>query len=270
MSKHGGEIREISELPYYKDEYKEELEAMGINTLSDLLDALYDEARKKEIIDRLKGVGPKIAEHWIEIIEERGIIEESVPEPKEEEGVPEKASVEEAGEIGVEKDKGAPQESEAEEVIIEEEEISAGEAAIVEKGGYLVKAKPVLDPTIAKLLALRRKISERRPTFLRQEWFRYKRLGEKWRKPRGLHSKMRRHYKYRSPVVSIGYRGPKKVRGLHPSGFEEVMVYNPSQLEGIDPKRQAVRIGSTVGYKKRMEIESKADQLGIRILNRTG
>ncbi|MCQ5375739.1 MAG: 50S ribosomal protein L32e [Methanomassiliicoccales archaeon] len=270
MSKHEREIREISELPYYKDEYKEELKAMGIRTLSDLLDALYDEERKKEIVDRLKGVGPKIAEHWIEVIEERGILEESVSESKEEEKVNEEGVVEKTKEGEIEQEKVAEQEVKSEEVVIEEAEVSAEEAAIVEKGGYLVKAKPVLDPTIAKLLALRRKISERRPAFFRQEWFRYKRLGEKWRKPRGLHSKMRRHYKYRPPVVSIGYRGPKKVRGLHPSGFEEVMVYNPSQLEGIDPKRQAVRIGSTVGYKKRIEIESKADQLGIRILNRTG
>jgi len=79
---------------------------------------------------------------------------------------------------------------------------------------------------------------------------------------------MRRHYGYRPPIVSIGYRGPAEVRGLHPSGFQEVMVFNVSQLNGIDPKVQAVRIGGTVGARKRGDIIAKADQEGIRVLNR--
>ena len=89
-----------------------------------------------------------------------------------------------------------------------------------------------------------------------------------WRKPKGIHSKMRRHMKRRSPMVDIGFRGPAAARALHPSGFEEVMVYNVDGLEGIDPKKQAVRIGGTVGTKKRMAIEDRADELGIRVLNR--
>ena len=54
----------------------------------------------------------------------------------------------------------------------------------------------------------------------------------------------------------------------HPSGFEEVIIYNVDGLEGIDPKKQAVRIGGTVGTKKRIAIEDRADELGIRVLNR--
>ena len=66
----------------------------------------------------------------------------------------------------------------------------------------------------------------------------------------------------------IGFRGPVAARDLHPSGFEEVLVYNVDGLEGIDPKKQAVRIGGTVGTKKRIAIEDRADELGIRVLNR--
>ena len=120
------------------------------------------------------------------------------------------------------------------------------------------------------LLAKRAAIDDRRPAFLRQEWFRFSRLGEKWRKPKGIHSKMRRHYGYRPPIVSIGYGSPKEVRGYHPSGFQEVMVHNPAQLEKINPKIQAARVGGTVGFKKRLAIEKRADELGIRVLNRTG
>lgn len=143
-------------------------------------------------------------------------------------------------------------------------------AEVVEAGEkvYSVKAKPELDDETTDALAKRALISGRRPAFKRQEWFRYAKLGEKWRKPKGIHSKAKRCIKRRSPNVDIGFRGPASVRNLHPSGFEEVLVYNVDGLEGIDPKKQAVRIGGTVGTKKRMAIEDRAAELGIRVLNR--
>ncbi|MEM2597607.1 MAG: eL32 family ribosomal protein, partial [Thermofilum sp.] len=55
--------------------------------------------------------------------------------------------------------------------------------------------------------------------------------------------------------------------GLHPSGFEEVLVHNVKDLERIDPKRQAVRIAATVGRRKRAEILKRAEELGITVLN---
>ena len=148
-------------------------------------------------------------------------------------------------------------ETEAETEIVEDEEKA------------VPKVKPVLDDHVKAALELRSAKNDSRPAFKRQEWFRYQRLGEKWRKPKGIHSKMRRHLSYRPPVVSIGFRGPKAVRDFHPSGFQEVMVYNASQVEKVDPKVQAIRIGGTVGGKKRMAITEKADELGIRVLNRT-
>tara|TARA_B100000700_G_C14485096_1_gene596973 strand:+ start:103 stop:351 length:249 start_codon:yes stop_codon:yes gene_type:complete len=79
---------------------------------------------------------------------------------------------------------------------------------------------------------------------------------------------MRRHFKYRIPVVQVGFRGPASVRGLHPSGFEEVLVHNPKEVENVNPETQAVRISSTVGDKKRELIVNKADELKIRVFNR--
>jgi len=141
------------------------------------------------------------------------------------------------------------------------------EVEIVEEEGYIPKLKPKLSKSMLQQLILRKQIQKRRPIFLRQEGFRYKRLGEKWRKPRGTHSKMRRHFGYRPNVPSIGFGSPRAVAGLHPSGFQEVLVHNVNDLERIDPKIQAARIGSTVGSRKRMEIQEKAKKRGIRILN---
>ncbi len=144
----------------------------------------------------------------------------------------------------------------------------APKAEVVEATAYTVEPKAELSEEQIDALAKRAVISGNRPAFKRQEWFRYQKLGEAWRRPKGIHSKMRRGMKRRPPMVEIGYRGPALVRDLHPSGFEEVLVYNVEGLENIDPKTQAARIGGTVGVKKRITIENRAKELGIRVLNK--
>jgi len=298
------EIRRFSDLPYFKEEYTEILAEMGIHHIEDLLDALYEEEMAEQIAARLKGVGPRIISQWTELIEDHGVFDEApeeepeapaveeaeieeieeeaeieeIEEEAEIEEIEEEAEIEEIEEEAeieeIEEEaeiEEIEEEAEEEGVIIEEaEEEQEGESEVLEEGAYVASLKPELDEGTRALLRLRRERDSERPRFRRQEWFRYKKLGEKWRKPKGIHSKMRRHLGYRPPVVSVGYRGPEKVRGLHPSGFEEVLVHNSDQLEGLNPGTQAIRIGSTVGYRKRLEIESKADELGIRVLNRTG
>ncbi len=142
------------------------------------------------------------------------------------------------------------------------------EAAEEEKEGeYVVKKKPVLSAEVSAALALRSEIASRRPKFLRAEYFKAQRLGLKWRKPRGKQGKMRLFTYYRPKSVSIGYGSPSSARGLHPSGFAEKLVYNVSQLEGVDPKTTAVRIAHTVGSRKRQDIVAEAEKLDIRVLN---
>jgi large subunit ribosomal protein L32e len=132
---------------------------------------------------------------------------------------------------------------------------------------YKAKQKPVISKEQKEKLSIRKQIKKRTPEFLREEWFRYKRIPRVWRRPDGITSKMRVNLKYRPNKVRVGYRGPRDVRGLHSSGFREVAIQNVHDLEDIDPKTQAVRIGSTVGTKKRIDIEKKAEELNIRILN---
>jgi len=130
------------------------------------------------------------------------------------------------------------------------------------------KIKPQLDKITKEQLALRAEKYAKQPAFIRNEWFRYKRLERVWRRPRGQTNKLRENYRYRPAKVRVGYGKPKTVRGLHPSGFQEVMVFRVEDLGEIDPKVQAARIGSTVGTRKRREIVESADKMGIRVLNR--
>ncbi len=136
------------------------------------------------------------------------------------------------------------------------------------KEEYEPNLKPKLEPRIKRLLAMRALKNAGRPAFHRQEWFRYQKFGDEWRKPQGGQSKLRRHFGYRWNLPSVGYRGPREVRGLHPSGFQEVLIHNERQLEGLDPAKQAVRIAHGVGTRKREIIEKACEGKGLRVLNR--
>ncbi len=124
-----------------------------------------------------------------------------------------------------------------------------------------------------RLLKVRRIIKSKKPEFRHFAWrtkLKLRRLG--WRRPRGRHNKWRLRIGGKWSGMyhpSPAFSSPKLVRGLHPSGYEEVLVYNVKGLEKIDPERQAARIASCVGLKKRLQIEEKAKELNIVILNPT-
>ena len=134
---------------------------------------------------------------------------------------------------------------------------------------HTARQKPVLDDETKDALKTRSAQKKKQPKFRRQEWFRYKRLSRTgWKKPRGDDSSQRKNRKYRSPMVRVGYGKIANVRGLHPSGFEEIIVETAGDLDGLNPERQAVRIAASVGNRKRASIHDRADDLGLRILNR--
>jgi large subunit ribosomal protein L32e len=126
-----------------------------------------------------------------------------------------------------------------------------------------------LAPELQVLLATRRHLDGKRPRFVRQAAHRYGRIGrdEAWRRPRGLQSKQRRHYGYRSRIVRVGYRSPAAVRGLTPAGFRPVLVRTRDDLDALDAKRDAAVIARTVGTRRRLILEEEARRLGIRVLN---
>ncbi len=131
--------------------------------------------------------------------------------------------------------------------------------------------RAVLSEEEKRLFDLKYKIIRKKlPRFIRQESWRYLRIKDNWRRPRGKDSKMRLHKKGFPPSPKIGYRTPKLVRCLHPSGFKEVLIHNVNDIKKLvtDPSRQAIRIASSVGRRKRMAIIEYADSHNIKILNR--
>lgn len=269
---------EFMKLHMFKEEYIPKLEALGIRTPQELAAALVDEEKVKEIHEHLKGVGPKTIERWGEDLNVRPATK-GAARTRKVKAAPEKAGADEQPgakppEEASEKPAGeAPEVAEAEQEPEGEKrkEEAEEEVEIEEEEGYEVKLKPKLSKDTLEALKKRAEVASRRPEFLRQEWHRRKRLQRvRWRRPQGDHSKMRQHYGYRPNVVSIGYRSPRGARYLHPSGFREVLVWNVADLERIDPETEAARVAHQVGMRKRQQIEERADELGIRILNRSG
>jgi large subunit ribosomal protein L32e len=116
-----------------------------------------------------------------------------------------------------------------------------------------------------RLLRVRARQKAKKPEFKRHDSHKKKRLSTSWRKPRGLHNKLRQQVAAKGRLVRPGFGSPRLVRGLHPSGQKEVLVCNVKDLQKA--VGCAVRISSTVGMKKRLEIQTKAAEMSLRVLN---
>ncbi len=112
-----------------------------------------------------------------------------------------------------------------------------------------------------------REMKGSKPEFRRQESWRYKRVKENWRRPRGVTSKMRKEESGFPAKVKNGYGSAASTRGLHPRGLVDQLVWREVELEKLDPKIHIVRIAARVGEKKRRGILTKAKDLNFHIAN---
>jgi large subunit ribosomal protein L32e len=218
----------------------------------------YEKMTVAELKEQLKEAGLPVSGKKADLIARLQDGAETTAPAKEESPVEESAEEESAEEESAEED-------EVEEEYDDDEDWDDEEVDAV----HVARQKPILSDELRAALALRAAQKKATPSFRRTEWFRYKRLSRSgWRKPHGMDNKQRRNYKYRGSLVRIGHGKVNAASGLHPSGFKEVMVHNTADLDQIDAESQAARVGATVGGRKRETIHSRADELGIRVLNR--
>lgn len=121
--------------------------------------------------------------------------------------------------------------------------------------------------SIKELLDIRKQMKSKKPDFIRQDIRKKARLKIKWRKPRGLDSKIRRKLSGRAKPVSQGYRSPRKVRGLHQSGLRQFIIRAVKDIDKLSPKEYCLIISSSLGKRKRVEVLKKAGEKDFRVVN---
>ncbi|MFW9928763.1 MAG: eL32 family ribosomal protein [Candidatus Thorarchaeota archaeon] len=124
---------------------------------------------------------------------------------------------------------------------------------------------------VRRLARVRRYKQRKNPHFRPTNSWAFKRVDERWRRPRGIDNKMRESHRGWPSLVKIGYRTPRLIRHLHVDGKnnvkEEYIVHNISDLELVLPQKHVVRIAHRVGRRKRDDIYSQAISWGLSVIN---
>lgn len=92
-------------------------------------------------------------------------------------------------------------------------------------------------------------------------------MAENWRRPRGVTSKMRKEESGFPAKVKVGYGTSHLLRGLHPRGLVERLIFRETDLEMLDPKVHILRVSARVGERKRIAIIAKAKDRNFHIAN---
>ena len=119
----------------------------------------------------------------------------------------------------------------------------------------------------SELLNLRKNMKKRKPSFIRQDAYKRLTLGKRWKKPRGLHSKLRIGFKGKGKSVEVGYKFPKAIRGLSKNGLVLKRIFRIEDLSTINNQADEIIIEKTVGVRKKINIIKECIKLKIKIYN---
>jgi len=120
---------------------------------------------------------------------------------------------------------------------------------------------------IKKLLKARREQRNKRPKFTRQGYGIVKRIGAKWRKPKGRHSKQRHQRAGHRSIVKPGFRTNKLVRNLDISGLIPVVINSTNHVSLLDKNIHGAIIGRNVGIRKKLLLLAALKKQGVKVLN---
>lgn len=114
----------------------------------------------------------------------------------------------------------------------------------------------------------RKQIKAKKPVFLAQDTHKKKRIRQRWRRPRGLQSKIRLNKRGYRRGVSSGWRSPIAARGLSPEGLIPVRIETLAQLEALDAKTQGAMVSGRVSIRTKKILYDAAAKKKVTVLNR--
>jgi len=112
-------------------------------------------------------------------------------------------------------------------------------------------------------------VKKRTKKFIRHQSDRYDKLGQSWRRPKGIDNRVRRKFRGMYKLPGIGYGSAKATKHMMPSGFRKVLVHNIKELEVLmmQNKKFCAEIAHGVSSKNRKNLVERAQQLAIRVTN---
>ncbi|MDD3263733.1 MAG: eL32 family ribosomal protein [Candidatus Nanoarchaeia archaeon] len=117
------------------------------------------------------------------------------------------------------------------------------------------------------LLEKKRVEKKKMPKFIRSDAHKKKRLGIKWKKPIGIHPKMRLKIKGKPVMVNIGYKTPLELQNHSMrNGLKIVEVRTMDELKLINPKEECAELVG-VGFRKKKEMIAFCEANKITINN---
>lgn len=120
---------------------------------------------------------------------------------------------------------------------------------------------------IKKLIEFRNKLKSKKPTFIRHDAHKKKRVSKVWRRPKGRQNKMRLHKRGYARDRSTGFGSPKAVRGLTREGLVPHHVTMVKDMSGLDSKKDGIIISRSVGNRRRAELVKEAKNKKLPVLN---
>ncbi|MBS3153180.1 hypothetical protein J4426_01275 [Candidatus Woesearchaeota archaeon] len=102
--------------------------------------------------------------------------------------------------------------------------------------------------------------------FLRQRSMNVSKLERKWRRPKGIHAKLRLSRCGHGLTPRVGYGTGKCKKGLV-NGLKLVWINGLNDLEKIESNKEIGIVSSKVGTKKKVEIVEKAKKTNVKIIN---
>jgi len=103
---------------------------------------------------------------------------------------------------------------------------------------------------------------KKKPKFKRQNSL-LKKLKDVWRKPKGIHSKLRLKKRGKGKRPKIGYGNNKRLKELI-KNKDYTYISNMNDMNNV---KHPIIISSTIGLKKKIEIAKRAEELKISIIN---
>merc|ERR1711881_630825 len=128
----------------------------------------------------------------------------------------------------------------------------------------------VLGSSMAVPMSRPKIVKKKTTKFKRHQSDLFARVGESWRRPKGIDSRVRRKFKGKVLMPNIGYGSNKKPRHVLPSGFKKFLIHNVADLELLMMYNgtYAAEVAHDVSLKTRTAINARAEELDIKVVNR--